>query len=208
MMPSDLKERLQYVRKTFKFKSRNEMASTLGIENLRMQNLENGRSKHLFVEEAMLFQAVLKINPWWIMSGHGNMLLSDDKKNEILYTEAETKIKLLFPVDGRTHIVVDKLLLSGVNSTPAELRAMTITDDSMSPSFNIGDFALIDTSKKLSLSGLYAILIGDKFAINRISVRADNQVEISYDNPSYKPYCTNKDDIDILGKIILSVSRK
>lgn len=79
-MPSDLKERLEYVRKTFKFKSRNEMASTLGIENLRMQNLENGRSKHLFVEEAMLFQAVLKINPWWIMSGHGNMLLSDDKK--------------------------------------------------------------------------------------------------------------------------------
>ncbi len=71
------------------------MGETLGIDALRLQNLEVGRAKTLLIEEAILFKTVLKINPWWIMSGQGRMLLSDENELETLYTNAEYKIKII-----------------------------------------------------------------------------------------------------------------
>ena len=76
-MSQTLRERIQYVRKHFKFKSRNDMSVALGIDALRLQNLENGRSKNLLINEALLFKTILKVNPWWLMSGQGCMMLAE-----------------------------------------------------------------------------------------------------------------------------------
>jgi len=203
-----LRERIQYVRKHFKFKSRNDMSVALGIDALRLQNLENGRSKNLLINEALLFKTILKVNPWWLMSGQGCMMLAEENKIETLYTESEFKIKLLGGTQEKSHISLDKLLLPDFKGTAQELCAMRILDDSMSPSFNEGDYAIIGASTTIDTAGVYLFLIGEKFALNRVAIRADRMLEISYDNASYKSYCANQNDIEILGKVILGISHK
>ena len=207
-MPTELKKRIEYVRKHFKFKSRNEMAATLGIDNLRMQNLENGRCKNLLIEEALLFKTVLKINPWWMMSGQEQMMLASEKKIETLYTDGELKIKLISPVEGKTHVCLDTAFMPEHTITASHLRALRMHGDSMNPTLNDGDYAIVHLESELINSGIYVLLIDSQFSINRIALRVDHSIEISYDNPSYKSYCVNKNDIKIYGKVILTLSNK
>lgn len=185
------------------------MGETLGIDALRLQNLEVGRAKTLLIEEAILFKTVLKINPWWIMSGQGTMLLSDENELETLYTNAEYKIKIISSDQlEKKYFCLDKACLPEFNDHSSQLRAIKILGDGMSPSLNEGDYVVVNANKKLGTNGIYAYLVEEKFEINRIAVRTGQSVEISYDNPAYKSYSVHKNDIDILGKVILVVSRR
>lgn len=208
-MTETLKERIKYIRIYFKFKSRNDMAETLGIESLRLQNLEVGRAKTLLIEEAILFKTVLKINPWWVMSGQGTMLLSDESELETLYTNTEYKIKVISPDElEKKYFCLDKACLSEFEEHSSQLRALKILGDGMSPSLNEGDYVIVNANKKLGTNGIYAYLNEEKFEINRIAVRTGQTIEISYDNPAYKSYSVHKNDIDILGKVILVIARR
>jgi len=208
MLTSTLQERLQTIQNYFKFKSKNEMADTLGIDRTRMTNFANNRCKNLQVDETIRFKTILKIDPWWLISGEGKMLLSETKTVETVYTENEFKVKLVYPSEGKEYITVDKALLPDFVKNASNLRMLKIKGDSMSPTINDGDMAFIYIGETIKNSGLYASIHGDNAVITRITLMTDNLVQISYDNPSYPSHSVNKNNLEILGKVVLLVTHK
>ena len=82
--------------------------------------------------------------------------------------------------------------------------------DSMSPTINADDFVWVDTSYSLpSSDGIYMISTNSDTIIRRLQTNPfDNSVEISSDNPSYKPILV-KDikSLNVCGKVFC-ITRK
>jgi transcriptional regulator with XRE-family HTH domain len=72
-----------------------------------------------------------------------------------------------------------------------------ISTDSMSPSLNIGDIALIDTeARKLTDNRLYMFSTKDRILIRRVMWNLDDTVKLMCSNPNYPEITLNLSDID------------
>lgn len=70
-------------------------------------------------------------------------------------------------------------IASSANVDPRHLKTITVNTDSLSPSFKIGEQALVDTScTRIHEDGVYAIQQGSALRIKRIKLRLDGQIEV------------------------------
>ena len=93
-----------------------------------------------------------------------------------------------------------------------KLHIITASGDSMSPTFNDGDFVIVDTSKREVLSdGVYAVQSGGGIFIKRIQRELDGGVTLLSDNPKYRPQPVPVEDIEtmsIIGKCVIALTSK
>ncbi len=94
-----LSDRIRQVRIHFKIKNQKELGELLEITPQKIADLESGRVLNIKVEEAMQFESFLKVNPWWLMSGQGQMLQFTqpfyvDQQSIIFHSELEKIEKL------------------------------------------------------------------------------------------------------------------
>lgn len=78
----ELKERIKYVRETFKIGSQEKMATLLNVNNARVKSLETGRVKELTAMEANIMVKNFNLNIDWLLTGDGNILLSQNESSE------------------------------------------------------------------------------------------------------------------------------
>lgn len=204
---STLGERIKEVRKRFNFDTQKKLSKELGFDedSQLIQNLESGRTKNLDVEVAIRFEVILKVNPWWLMSGQGEMLLSDGNSIGTLYLDSEFQIKLLPGTTDKSRVCLDKYFLQNLSIASHNLRAIRMIGDSMSPTLNNGDCIIIDTTEKAAIDGLYAIMVEEEFSIKRLSFTLDGSIEMISDNTAYKMRTCKRDAIEIIGMAILII---
>lgn len=202
----DLKDRIRQVRLYFNIKNQKELAELLDVQAQKIADLESGRVSNIKVEEAIKFEVILKVNPWWLMSGQGEMLIKNSKIIQAQYAEKQICVKLLLPtLNNQIDIILDQTFLSNYIKSSSVLRALQIIGDSMSPTLNNGDFAIIDITKNAPLDGLYAIMQEEEIFIKRLNFLLDDTVQIMSDNPIYKTKTYPKNSINILGLVILQI---
>lgn len=96
---------------------------------------------------------------------------------------------------------------SWVNSNqlePEHLKAIFPCDDSMSPTINVGDLAIVDERLLGETTGLFVIRIKGKLSIRRLEYRVSD-VKISTDNKHYSDESISQDEalkIEKVGKIV------
>jgi len=85
----------------------------------------------------------------------------------------------------------------------AGLSSITITDDSMSPDYFIGDTVLVDTKRKRG-EGVFAVRIDNFISIYRVQKLITGEWEFSKTNTLFQPFRVknNSMKIDIYGEVV------
>ena len=93
-------------------------------------------------------------------------------------------------------------LLGGKNNIK-NIEAINVSGDSMEPTLNTGNIIFLDTSKNdISKDGIYAFTNTNGLFVKRIQKRIDGQLDIISDNKEYPIQIVNKNEIQIMGKIV------
>ncbi len=88
------------------------------------------------------------------------------------------------------------------------VEAINVTGDSMEPTLNNGNIIFIDKTKQdASKDGIYAFVNENGLFVKRIQKRIDGALDIISDNREYPSQIANKNEIDILGKVISSIGK-
>jgi len=83
------------------------------------------------------------------------------------------------------------------------IEAINVSGDSMEPTLNTGNIIFLDTQKKdISKDGIYAFTNENGLFVKRIQKRIDGQIDIISDNKEYPIQITNKNNINIMGKVV------
>jgi phage repressor protein C with HTH and peptisase S24 domain len=98
------------------------------------------------------------------------------------------------------------LWLRTLTATPfSQLAVVQMSGDSMEPTLNNGDQALVDTAHvNLRREGLYVLRLDDTLMIRRVTMHpATKRVTIASDNARYKPYeDLDPEALEALGRVI------
>ncbi|MEA3513026.1 MAG: S24 family peptidase [Campylobacterota bacterium] len=88
------------------------------------------------------------------------------------------------------------------------IEAINVTGDSMEPTLNNGNIIFIDKTKDdLNKDGIYAFVNENGLFVKRIQKRVDGKLDIISDNKEYPIQMSNKQEINILGKVISSIGK-
>jgi phage repressor protein C with HTH and peptisase S24 domain len=108
------------------------------------------------------------------------------------------------------HLVSMHWLRALTTAAPEQLAIVKVSNDSMTPTLNDGDWVLIDRAqRRASREGIYALRVFDDSWIKRISLNfRDRLVQVISDNPLYPMKELPEDEIDLIGRVISLVSRR
>ena len=83
--------------------------------------------------------------------------------------------------------------------------AINVVGDSMEPTLNNDNIIFIDKTKNdASRDGIYAFTTTHGLFVKRIQRRVDGKLDIISDNKDYPAQVLNKNDLEILGRVISS----
>ena len=83
--------------------------------------------------------------------------------------------------------------------------AINVIGDSMEPTLNSDNIIFIDKTKNdISRDGIYAFTTTHGLFVKRIQRRVDGKLDIISDNKDYPSQILNKNELEILGKVISS----
>ena len=93
----------------------------------------------------------------------------------------------------------------GGNENLKNIDAINVIGDSMEPTLNSDNIIFIDKTKNdVSRDGIYAFTTIHGLFVKRIQRRVDWKLDIISDNKDYPSQVLNKNDLEILGKVISS----
>ncbi len=152
----------------------------------------------------------------WLLTGKGNMYLSENNENneenyliDKLSLQASAGSGITnFEVEVEEKLSISKTFFK-TPQNPQKLKAIEIVGDSMEPTLLNGSYIVIDTSKKGGIDGIYALLLQDEVLVKRLQFNLDQTIDIISDNPAYKPQKYNPTEtqveLKILGMKILTI---
>ncbi len=93
----------------------------------------------------------------------------------------------------------------GGNENLKNIDAINVIGDSMEPTLNRDNIIFIDKTKNdVARDGIYAFTTIHGLFVKRIQRRVDGKLDIISDNKDYPSQVLNKNDLEILGKVISS----
>lgn len=90
---------------------------------------------------------------------------------------------------------------------PNKLFLLTVAGDSMEPTLSQGDVVLVDRSaKRVTTDGIYIVRIDNSLLVKRVQALPGGILEITSDNPAYKPFKLRLEDegrdVAIIGRVM------
>jgi len=111
--------------------------------------------------------------------------------------------------------IVDSLALSNdwvrtrLHTEPRNLLLLEIAGDSMAPTLNQTDLAIVDLGEpRFRRDAIYVLRHADELAVRRLQRRPDGKLIIKSDNPAYEPVVAARETIAIIGSVIWSGTRR
>lgn len=96
-------------------------------------------------------------------------------------------------------------MLRWITSAPNEsLALIRVRGDSMLPTLMDGDWMMVDTTKRnLNYDGLFILRYEDVLRVKRIDKNpATGRFLVKSDNPAYDPFEVDREDIDVVGRVV------
>lgn len=211
-----------------------DFAGKIGISRGYISEVESGK-KPLSQRIVDAVQLHLGGNPAWLLEGKEPMLLpvtpgagrgdtltpvpSDDLVHIPIYPDVELAAGHgALPVSEE---VGGMLALSGswlrnqVFVSPANLAALVVSGDSMTPLLHPGELVVLDLSAanqgQIS-DGIYAVRLHDSLLVKRLQYLTGGKIILTSENPAYRPLEINlaelgENGLAIIGRVVLAVKR-
>ena len=186
-----------------------DVADALALTQANFATMKN-RSKIPF-SNILDFCAIKKISINWLLYNQnpGSLIDSTDKywikyypevsvsagggayENEDSYEELEVPPYFLNMLGGKSNL--------------KNIEAINVIGDSMEPTLNSNNIIFVDKAMKSNIrDGIYAFTTNYGLFVKRIQKRVDGKLDIISDNKDYPTQIMQKDEINILGKVISS----
>ena len=86
---------------------------------------------------------------------------------------------------------------------PKSLLLLEAVSDSMAPTIDEGDLALVDLrDPRFRHDGVYVLRASGELSIKRIQRRPDGKLIVRNDNPAYEPTIVAADNVNVVGHVI------
>ncbi|MGH7780208.1 MAG: XRE family transcriptional regulator [Candidatus Binataceae bacterium] len=115
----------------------------------------------------------------------------------------------------RNDQIVDSLALGNewvrtrLRTEPRNLLLLEIAGDSMAPTLNENDLAIVNLGEpRFRHDAIYVLRHADELAVRRLQRRPDGKLIIKSDNPAYEPVVASRRTIAIIGSVIWSGTRR
>lgn len=215
-----LSERIKLVRTYLKCGTQKDFSELVNFPFSRIQDIERGKVKELKAIELEYLQEKFLINSWWLITGKGEMLISES--NKLIKSNNNYNIDLLnvragagegiynYVIETVDTISLDKSFFRTPINT-SKVKGIQVDGDSMEPTLRDGDYVLIDENTTFGINGIYAIQLGGQILIKRLQFKMDGTVLIISDNNKYQSETFNPSEnqlpFQVLGLKVLSIQR-
>ena len=199
--------------------SQQEFADKLEEKRHKIADIESAKQK-VPIELAEKLEEIFHINPWWLFTGKGEMLLKEN--NLVISNDNNYNIDLLsvragagegiynYVIETIDTISLDKSFFRTPINTN-KIKGIQVDGDSMEPTLRDGDYVLIDENTTFGVNGVYAIQLGGQILIKRLQFKMDGTVLIISDNTKYQNETFNPSEnqlpFQVLGLKVLSIQR-
>ena len=213
-----LSERIKLVRKSLKCETQKDFSELVNFPFSRVQDIERGKVKELKASELETLQENFLINSWWLLTGKGEMFISNDTtKNsdnyfiDLLNVRAGAGEGIYnYVIETVDTISLDKSFFRTPINTN-KIKGIQVDGDSMEPTLRDGDYVLIDENINFGTNGIYAIQYGGQILIKRLQFKMDGTILIISDNDKYDKEVFNPNEnqlpFEVLGIKILSIQK-
>lgn len=207
---NDIGSRIRHYRKGNKLKVK-ELADIIGISQGTLSNIETGETK----PSADTLTSIIRntnIAAHWLLTG--------EEKKEAALPDSYTYIPLYDVhasaghgtfVEGEN--IVDVLafrrdwIAKELMVSPKDLALIFVDGESMEPTLRPGDMILIVKQDNGPIKdGVYAVRLEDTVLVKRLQRLPGERIEVSSDNPAYKPFSIelkkSHKDFTIIGRVI------
>ncbi|WP_198305786.1 S24 family peptidase [Arcobacter vandammei] len=100
------------------------------------------------------------------------------------------------------------LAILGGKDNIKNIEAINVVGDSMEPTLNSNNIIFVDKTKNdVSKDGVYAFTTNHGLFVKRVQKRVDGLLDIISDNKDYPIQVLNKDELNVLGKVVSSFGR-
>jgi phage repressor protein C with HTH and peptisase S24 domain len=213
-----LSERIKLVRKSLECETQKDFSELVNFPFSRVQDIERGKVKELKASELETLQDNFLINSWWLLTGKGEMFISNDTtKNsdnyfiDLLNVRAGAGEGIYnYVIETVDTISLDKSFFRTPINTN-KIKGIQVDGDSMEPTLRDGDYVLIDENINFGTNGIYAIQYGGQILIKRLQFKMDGTILIISDNDKYDKEVFNPKEnqlpFQVLGIKILSIQK-
>jgi len=191
-----------------------DLARAVGVSDNAIYKWVSGRGQPSMISLVNLAKAA-GVSVEWLATGRG----VPAKSTADAYTEVEPSEFVSMPrhvvrsITGRAMIqspqIIDYLnfradwLQRTLAADPRHLALVEAIGDSMSPTVEEGDLALVDLREaRFKYDGLYIIRTGSDLSIKRIQRRTGGSLLIRSDNPAYESQVVSPDQIVLFGRVM------
>lgn len=200
-----------------------EFGEKFGLKHTQIRDIESEKQQ-VSIDLAQKIENIFYINPWWLLTGKGKMLQTEQKEDtqSIPTNNSSYKIDLLnvragagegiynYVIETVDTISLDKSFFRTPINT-SKVKGIQVDGDSMEPTLNRGDYILIDENITFGTDGIYAIQFGGQILIKRLQFKMDGTVLIISDNQKYQSETFNPSEsqlpFQVLGIKVLSIQR-
>lgn len=201
--------------------TQSELAEPLGYKWSKVKDMESEKLK-LTPEIADIMEQKYSISGWWLLTGKGEMLLSDTPANQISSNDEGYMVDVLsvragagpgvynYSVEVVDHLMLDRSFFRTVPDI-SKVKIIEVDGDSMEPTIPNGSFIVIDETKSDKIDGIFAIQLDGQILVKRLQFKLDGTIKIISDNNHYEPQLYVPDEtqvpMHIIGRKILSIQR-
>ena len=190
-----------------------------GVRNWR-RRMEKGEEPGANLRSLEQMAQVLGVSRDWLVDGIApdNADIVDPTAGPGAFMQAALRQVAVYDIeasagDGAVVTMDDPLfnigfsqeMLSDITSAQNdELAVIRVRGDSMLPTLMDGDMMLVDTTKRnLNYDGMFILRYGDVLRVKRIDVNpATRRLLVKSDNPAYDPFEVDRDDLDVIGRVV------
>ncbi len=194
-----------------------ELAKKTKIPTATVYRIINGEIKSPRAENLPILSKVLQVSIDWLVTGKESKAshlvpIKTDKiqdHNTIsipVLLDKNTQNRNYFDVLTGLNMNIENLKTLVNFTNPQKLAAYSMPDDSMSITFNAGDWLLIDqVINKIAQDGIYLINYNNKEYLRRFQLSLTNELKMIADNNNYDAYTFDKEmikNLSVIGKVI------
>ncbi len=187
-----------------------ELARKLRVHPMTVSKWERGEQLPNFAKLEMLVR-YLDLNLHWLFTGEGPMFR--DTRTRIREALKVTHVPLLNRVPAGPPYLPPEDYIDSYIPVPAvsdpEAFALRVEGDSMSPRIESGDIVVVSPNSEVLTGDLAVVRIRDtdEVTLKRVRFPDPRTVVLLPENPAYEPIVLRQSDVEIIGKVVLIVSK-
>jgi phage repressor protein C with HTH and peptisase S24 domain len=190
-----------------------ELAEQAGVGRSFVYDILSGKSSNPTTQKLSAIAEVLDTSVNYLLSGEENIGRLRKKDPEIVSIPSigvtgsmGGGTVVTEEQEGKSYYFQRRWVREKLQASPADLRLIPVSGDSMHPTLQDGDLVLVDMSRRTPAPpGIFVLFDGVGLVVKRLEILPNTDphlLRITSDNPQYACYERASNEVNIVGRVV------